>query len=73
MGDVIRLHGVACGRCGHPGHTHNTRTGQTTHVAAHLPPCQTKPPSVAPPTLDTIRSRPDHVRLHTTEVPSAQL
>jgi hypothetical protein len=41
--DVIRLHGVACGRCGHPGHTHNVRTGQTTHVAAGLRPCQTKP------------------------------
>jgi len=45
MTDVIPLHGVACGRCGQPGHHHNTRTGQTWHVASYLRPCQTKPPT----------------------------
>lgn len=45
---VIRLHGVWCGRCGHPGHHHNTRTGLTWHVDKSVPPCQTKPPTPMP-------------------------
>lgn len=40
------LHGVACGRCGHPGYRHDPRTGLTEHVSALVRPCQTKPPTV---------------------------
>lgn len=40
------LHGVACGRCGHPGHRHDPRTGRTEHVDPRVPACQTRPPTI---------------------------
>lgn len=46
------LHGVACGRCGHPGYRHDPRTGRTEHVVKWMPPCTTKPPTTTAPTGD---------------------
>jgi DNA-binding NarL/FixJ family response regulator len=51
------LHGLACGRCGHPGHQHDPRTGLTHHVDRGLPACLTHLPN--PETRTVFAPPPD--------------